>query len=320
MNVWFIAAGMVFLILTWVVSYLINASPVNPSLVHVSPVHVDPELDSGERDLIEPEQSDSETISQIKKKRSRNKKANYQEQLNQSWIKAGFSHSIVINGVLSLILLLIVISGFIHFGVLVALILAVSFMVLLWVAAQWRRTNIRRRLTVQLPSFIDQVNRRVKVGMSIHRAIEQSSKTTSKPLSHVLERVSSRRSIGIELQDAFHKEYLITGVTQFRLLASIFNINTHFGGSITDSLDSLVQLLRQQDLSQRELKSMTGETRITGWVIGGAPILVGAYMLLQNPELLINMWNTEKGQFVLSMGFGLQAIGLFLIWRMFRKL
>ncbi|MFB9135334.1 type II secretion system F family protein [Vibrio olivae] len=194
-------------------------------------------------------------------------------------------------------------------------LIAVSFSI-----AHWRRANIRLKITQQLPSFIDQVNRRIKVGMSIHQAVEQSSSATASPLKHVLERVNQRRGIGIELQDAFYKEGTLTGVHSFRLLGSIFSINTRYGGSISDSLHSLVQLLRQQDLSRRELKSITGETRITAWVIGAAPVLVGAYMMAQSPELIIDMWYSEKGRYALLLGAGMQTCGVLIIWRMFRTL
>lgn len=186
--------------------------------------------------------------------------------------------------------------------------------------AQWRRSNIKLRVIQQLPSFVDQVNRRIKVGLSVNQAIEQSSKTTTAPLKTILARVAHRRALGIELQDAFHKESVITGVSAFRLLGSIFNINTRYGGSINESLDSLVKLLRQQDLSRRELKSITGETRITAWVIGSAPIIVSAYMMMQNPELLLNMWDSPEGKNALVLSITMQCLGVILIWRMFRTL
>ncbi|MGO2319137.1 MAG: type II secretion system F family protein, partial [Vibrio toranzoniae] len=81
-----------------------------------------------------------------------------------------------------------------------------------------------------------------------------------------------------------------------------------------------VKLLRQQDLSRRELKSITGETRMTAWVIGSAPVLVSAYMLTQNPELLINMWYSDTGRQALLFGIVLQLLGIVVIWRMFRSL
>ncbi|QXO18339.1 MULTISPECIES: type II secretion system F family protein [Vibrio] len=232
----------------------------------------------------------------------------------------GFSQSWLKNG---LLLLLIISVSFIvgrMFGSLAFVISFVTCLLIVTFLARLRKAKMRLRLTQQLPSFIDQVHRRIKVGLTVPQAVDQSAKVTTSPLKDVLQRVNDRRAIGIELQHAFIKESQITGVPALRLLGSIFSINTRYGGSITDSLDSLVKLLRQQDLSRRELKSITGETRITAWVIGSAPVLVSAYMLTQNPELLINMWYSETGRQALLFGIVLQLSGIVVIWRMFRSL
>lgn len=232
----------------------------------------------------------------------------------------GFSQSWFKNG---LLLLLIISVSFIvgrMFGSLAFVISFVTCLLIVTFLARLRKAKMRLRLTQQLPSFIDQVHRRIKVGLTVPQAVDQSAKVTTSPLKDVLQRVNDRRAIGIELQHAFIKESQITGVPALRLLGSIFSINTRYGGSITDSLDSLVKLLRQQDLSRRELKSITGETRITAWVIGSAPVLVSAYMLTQNPELLINMWYSETGRQALLFGIVLQLSGIVVIWRMFRSL
>ncbi len=237
------------------------------------------------------------------------------------WLqKNGFSRSPIKNLILLVCVLLIASVGYRligSFGALVSFVITLCTFIAL---ARWRRTNIKLVLIQQLPSFIDHINRRIKIGMGIHQAIEQSSRTTVNPLREVLDRVNQRKAVGIELQDAFYKESIITGVHAFQLMGSIFSINTRFGGSIADSLESLVKLLRQQDLSRRELKSITGETRITAWVIGSAPILVGVYMMAQNPELILNMWYSDKGRYALILGGVMQSTGVFLIWRMFRTL
>lgn len=242
------------------------------------------------------------------------------EQWNERWQRAGFSASSVVNVSLFLLLLVAAVSGFMlgnWLGAIVALGLCLSVFVLM---AQWRRAQIRRKILQQLPTFLDQVNRRMQVGISLQRAIEQSTQNTPKPLNDILERVNQRRHLGIELQDAFYKEWRITGVESFQLLSSIFNVNARFGGSINDSLDSIVLLLRQQDTSRRELSSMTGETRITAYVMGISPLLVVGYMLSNNSTMLLDMWEGDSGRMLLLFAIGLEVVGILLIWRMLRSL
>lgn len=252
--------------------------------------------------------------------KSSTKKKSAHHQLQDQLEKMGFSRSPVKNGVLFGLIVLFSLGCTMMLG---KLALPISFCLstlLVFTVAQIHRNNVRLRLVQQLPAFVDQLNRRIKVGISLHQAVEQSARATTNPLKDVLQRVSHRQAIGVELQRAFEKESQITGVEAFYLLGSIFSINAHYGGSITHSLDSLVKLLRQQDLSRRELKSITGETRITAWVIGSAPLVVSAYMLTQNPELLLNMWYSESGREALILSILMQLTGVIVIWRMFRSL
>ncbi|ANQ28637.1 hypothetical protein BA894_19695 [Vibrio natriegens] len=244
----------------------------------------------------------------------------YQEQFNEWWTRTGFTRSPIKISILALLLFSVTYFTYFTSGALTSFFVGAASILFLFMLTQWHRNNLKRQLIKQLPSFIDQVSRRMKIGMSTTRAVEQASKGSSKPLSIILSRVMHRHNLGIELQDAFYTESVITGVRPFHLLASIFRINTQYGGNATDSLDSLVQLLRQQDISQRELKAITGETRITAWVVGSAPIIVGSYMMKQNPELLIDMWATDNGQYALVLAGALQVVGILLIWRMLRSL
>ena len=148
----------------------------------------------------------------LKHPRRKKRKTSQQEKINEWWQRAGFSASRFVNIVLILFIIVVGSLGFIFMGTLGALVSVFASVFVLFLLAQWRRAKYQRRVTNLMPSFIDQVNRRIQVGISLSRAIEQSAKTTPKPLSTILERVNHRRQLGIELQDAFYKEWRITVV------------------------------------------------------------------------------------------------------------
>ncbi|GAB6260980.1 type II secretion system F family protein [Photobacterium sp. R1] len=191
---------------------------------------------------------------------------------------------------------------------------------LILLLGQIKKSNTRRKILQQLPGFIDHINRRVHVGMSLNKAVEHVLQAMNDPLHAVAERAVQRMSLGTELYDSFHKEARITGVKEFALLASVFKVNHQFGGSVTAALTNLVELLHQQERSQRELKSMTGETRITAWIMGLAPTAMAIYMLVTNPQQLLSMWADETGRQALIAGLGAQLFGGLVLWRMIRSL
>ncbi|WP_417879660.1 type II secretion system F family protein [Vibrio sp.] len=295
MNIWFIVAACLFVLVAVSMMLLIKSAPM-------------------------PIAKPTSVSAALKHPKKKKRKTSQQEKINEWWLRAGFSTSRFINVLLILLIIMVGFLGFVSMSSFGALVGVSASIFILFLLAQWRRAKFQRRVTNLMPSFIDQVNRRIQVGISLPRAIEQSTKTTPKPLSTILERVNQRRQLGIELQDAFYKEWRITGVPSFQLLGSIFSVNARFGGSINDSLESVVQLLRQQDSSRRELSSLTGETRVTAWVIGVAPILVAGYMLSQNPTMLIDMWESDSGRPLLMFAGGLELMGIIIIWRMLKSL
>lgn len=185
---------------------------------------------------------------------------------------------------------------------------------------QWRKGAIRRRILLQLPGLVEQINRRVKVGMSLSQAVGRSVSVLENPLRDIVERAIRRESLGTDLDASFAKEARVTGVKEFQLLGAVFRVNRQFGGSVSQSLDNLIELLYQNERSQRELKAMTGETRITAWVMGVTPSVMAMYLLVTDPQGIQTMWLDPEGRQALFFALGAQAVGALVLWRMLRSL
>lgn len=198
-----------------------------------------------------------------------------------------------------------------------SLVIAVAGLLLL---GQLRKSRMRRKIIRQLPGFIEQLNRRVKVGLSLNQALIRTVPTIDTPLQSVVERVIRRGELGTELYASFSKESQLTGVREFQLLGVVFKVNHQFGGSVSQALDNLIELLQQDERSQRELKSLTGETRVTAWVMGLTPSVMAGFMLINEPQSLQAMWMDEQGKLALQLALGSQLLGVVLLWRMLRAL
>jgi tight adherence protein B len=78
-------------------------------------------------------------------------------------------------------------------------------------------------------------------------------------------------------------------------------------------------MIREREQAARQLSAMTGETRVTAWVLGCLPLGLAGYFLIANPAYLLAMWNDHSGQIMLATAFGLQAVGSLALWRMLRS-
>ena len=178
----------------------------------------------------------------------------------------------------------------------------------------------RQKMLEQLPSFINQVTRRLSAGISVENAISDSVETLERPLGTVMRRVVRRVRIGTELHQAFEREARHNQVHEFDMLATALRINEQYGGSIRNILDDIVDILRMQDAGKRELSAMTGETRFTAVVLAIMPPLIAGYMFSNNPEFLLSMWSDTGGQKILIAAVAFQVMGMVAIWRMVKNI
>lgn len=186
-------------------------------------------------------------------------------------------------------------------------------------ALRLRAGWLRARLRQQLVPFMEQVMREVSGGQSLELAFRQSARRAPPPLREVLGRVGTRRDLGLELYEALEREARIMQVHELQLLATAIEIAQYHGGSIRHILQSFVDLLLQQDRARRELRALTGETRVTAWVLGAMPLLIAGFMYSSNPEFLEPMLE-GGGRLALMLAVSLHLGGCLVLWRMLRSI
>ncbi|MFT5033264.1 MAG: tight adherence protein B [Bermanella sp.] len=178
--------------------------------------------------------------------------------------------------------------------------------------------NQKKKLLQSLPSFLNQVARRLSSGVSVEHAFTDSMENIDGPLELAMKRVMQRVGLGLELYQAFEREARANSLKELLIISTALHINDQFGGSIRSILDDIVQILRLDDLGKRELKAQTGETRITAMVLTLLPIAMIGLLLSKNPMFLSQMWSDGLGQTLLVTAAILQCVGAFSLWRMVR--
>lgn len=183
-------------------------------------------------------------------------------------------------------------------------------------------SRLRRRQALvisQVPMFIDQVLRSLSTGRSLESAVRFAVEESPPPLRHVLERVIRATDLGADLVETMSDAARLHGLRELNLIALAMRISNSYGSSPREMLESVVQMIRQQELARRELAAMTGETRISAWVLGLTPAAIAAYIMMMNPGYMDMMLQDASGKTMLMVALGLQGIGGFVLWRMIRS-
>lgn len=184
----------------------------------------------------------------------------------------------------------------------------------------WRSSRRTRRMIQQLPGLLDHCVRSLKAGRTLGDAILGAIDTTQEPLRSAMNRVRRNVQLGIPIEAAVSEMAQLYGYNEMRLFALGVRINQRHGGNASELMENLIKMIREQEQGYRQLRAMTGETRITAWILGGLPLAMVSYFLVTNPHYLMAMWRDSDGQMMLLFAFALQALGCVVLWRMLRRL
>jgi tight adherence protein B len=175
------------------------------------------------------------------------------------------------------------------------------------------------KLVSQIPLFIDQTIRGLATGRNVEGAIKLASEDIQEPLREVMQRAQKSVELGADLGEALRDVAHFYEIKELYMLALTIHTSRVYGGSPREMLESIVNLIRQREQMQRELRAMTGETRFSAWVMGLLPSLIAAYMVWINPSYVEGMWNDETGRNILLASLSMQVLGGLVLWRMVKS-
>lgn len=201
-------------------------------------------------------------------------------------------------------------------GVFVALA-ALAIVFIVWPNFQFHRRV--SRMAMQVPIFLDQVVRGLATGRNLDGALRMANEETRPPLSEVMNRVQQAVDLGEDVGEALRDAARLYDLRELHFIALAVQISHDYGSSPKEMLESTAKLVRHREQVQRELRAMTGETRVGAWTLGLLPSSVALYMLAANPDYLQSMWSDPSGQTMLIVALVMQVTGALILWRMVKS-
>ena len=183
----------------------------------------------------------------------------------------------------------------------------------------WRYQRRVQRMVEQLPPLLDHSVRSLKSGRTLADAVLGGIESVESPLKEAMGRVQRNVRMGVSLPDSVSDFAEFYEQDEFRLFALGLKVNHRYGGNASELLENLIKMIREREQGARQLRAMTGETRMTAYVLGGLPILMVGYFLLVNPGYLMTMWNDDTGRNLLLIALAMDLTGTFAMWRMLRS-
>jgi tight adherence protein B len=126
----------------------------------------------------------------------------------------------------------------------------------------------------------------LRAGYGLLYAISVIEKEMPEPMASEFGRVLKETALGYSLSDAL--DHLVERVQNddLELVVTAVHIQSEVGGSLADVLETISRTIRERIQLKGQIRAMTSQQRITGSMLSGLPVVVGAALFLMNPEYM----------------------------------
>jgi tight adherence protein B len=166
----------------------------------------------------------------------------------------------------------------------------------------------------QLPDTLSLWVNALRSGYSVMQSMEAIAKESPEPTSVEFRRVVQEVQLGIPMEDAL--EHLLRRMPSedLDLVNTAVNIQREVGGNLAEILDSIAHTIRDRIKLKGEIRVLTSQGRITGWVISMLPVVLTIFLYIVSPSYMgLMIKNRMCGWPMLGCGLGLIATGAAII-------
>ncbi len=162
----------------------------------------------------------------------------------------------------------------------------------------------------QLPDTLSLWVNALRSGYSVLQAMEAIAKDAPEPTQTEFARVVKEVQIGIDVPDAL--DHLLERVESpdLDLVITAVNIQREVGGNLAEILEVIGATIRERIKLKGEIRVLTSQGRITGYLISFLPIGLALFLNLASPGYMGDMFaNRACGWPMLGAGLALIGIG-----------
>ena len=159
-------------------------------------------------------------------------------------------------------------------------ILAYAPVIYVRAAAKRRQHTFTEQLPDVLTLLVSALQAGYGLGQSLQVLVEQLPPPASKELARVVRAIG----LGLPLPRALNAMAERIGTDDVELLVTAITIQYETGGNLAQTLEVIGQTVRDRIRIQREIRVLTSQQRLTGFILGGLPVALGIGLFLINPQ------------------------------------
>jgi len=172
-----------------------------------------------------------------------------------------------------------------------------------------RKSGRMNSFNKQLPDTITLIANALRAGSSFLQAIELVTRESHPPISTEFGRVIREVNLGLSFDVALENMVRRVKSDDLELMATAIAIQHTVGGNLAEILDSIAFTIRERVRIQGEIRTLTAQQRLSGYVVGFLPIGLAGFLFIAAPKFMdpmfdprINLIGLPAGVIILMVG------------------
>jgi tight adherence protein B len=174
-----------------------------------------------------------------------------------------------------------------------------------------RKSGRLNAFNKQLPDTITLIANALRAGSSFLQAIELVVRESRPPVSTEFGRVIREVNLGLSFDVALENMVRRVRSDDLELMATAIAIQHTVGGNLAEILDSIAFTIRERVRIKGEIRTLTAQQRLSGYVVGFLPIGLAGFLFIAAPDFMKPMFDNRVAVGGLPLGVIILAIGGF---------
>ncbi len=164
-----------------------------------------------------------------------------------------------------------------------------------------------------LPQSLEIVSRSLRSGHPLSVGLQMVSTEIPDPVGSEFGRVSREHQLGLPLEEALRGLTRRVDLLDLRFLVLSILIHRQTGGDLAEVLDNLSTVIRDRLTVLGQVRALTAEGRLSGWVLSLLPVLVFLLIWFINPGYMNILLEDPVGNKMLYSAVFSQFLGILMI-------
>jgi tight adherence protein B len=167
-----------------------------------------------------------------------------------------------------------------------------------------RENQRRKSFEVELPDFLMLVASALRSGLSFNQALDSTAAEGKGEVSRQVRRALREVQMGSSIEAALMRVSERMQSEDMKWTVTALAIQREVGGNLSNILDTAAETVQSRAKLRREVRTLSAEGRLSGWVLMSLPVGIFLYMLIANRTYVAFFWTNTWGY----MGLGLIVV------------